>query len=46
MKLYMLKYNMLYYICNCNLNIPLNDFDAYDHYINHRFLYNKNAFTS
>ena len=43
MNLYLLKYNMLYYICNCpkNLIIPINDFQSYDIYKEYRYLYNK-----
>jgi len=43
MKLYLLKYNMLYYVCECdeNLVIPTNDFEAYKFYEQYNFLYNK-----
>lgn len=43
MRLYILKYNMLYYMCDCpkSLEIPTNDFRAIELYENHRWLYNK-----
>ena len=45
MNLYILKYNMIYYICNCpkNIIIPINDIQAVNHYKNNKLikLYNK-----
>ncbi len=43
MKLYLLKYNMLYYVCDCpkDLIIPTNDFEAYKTYKMYEHLYNK-----
>lgn len=47
MRLYLLKENMINYICKCpkDLFIPTNDFKAFPYYKNHHFLYNK-AFIS
>ena len=43
MKLYILKYNMIYHICKCDIKICLNDHEAYEYYKNTKFikLYNK-----
>lgn len=43
MKLYILKYNYIYKVCNCNKNIiiPSNDFQAIKLYDNLKYLYNK-----
>ena len=45
MNLYILKYNMIYYICNCpkNIIIPINDVQAVNHYKKNKLLklYNK-----
>lgn len=43
MKLYILKYNMIYYICNCpkDITIPINDFQAYKTFKSKNYVYNK-----
>lgn len=45
MNLYILKYNMIYYVCNCprNIIIPINDIQAVKHYKDNKLikLYNK-----
>ena len=43
MKYYILKYNMIYYICNCSdkIIIPTNDFMAFKEYKHKNFVYNK-----
>ncbi len=43
MKLYLLKRNMIYYICDCpkDIKIPTNDFEAYPYYKDYTYLYNK-----
>lgn len=43
MNLYILKSNMIKYICYCppNITIPTNDFKAYNYYKKFRHLYNK-----
>lgn len=37
----MTKYNKLYNLLKCNIDIPINDIDAWNKYPNYRFLYNK-----
>ena len=41
MKLYILKYNFIYYICNCNIIIPINDFQSIKYYDSLKHLYDK-----
>ena len=43
MELYLLKHNMIYFICNCpkEIIIPTNDFEAYDFFKKFQNLYNK-----
>jgi len=43
MKLYILKRNMIYGVCNCpeDVKIPVNDYEAYDMYPDYQYVYDK-----